>query len=119
MRTRLSLMAFALAAGLSAAADNSMKSLTGSYVTANRSFEVDPDPDDKRVRMYFELTEEAARDMYRAMNVKPIKNVCGLGEVMVKQKKNIACMHRVASDGHECVFVLNVASGDLENGFSC
>ena len=103
---------------LLAAMGEAPKDITGVYAIENRPFEVDPDPADTRKRIYFELHGDLAKEMYNSLKGEVHKDVCGLSGLRLKQMKNVVCM-KSPSGEHECVFVLNTESGDLESGYSC
>jgi hypothetical protein len=118
-RTLASVIALIISMLLTANAREPEKSIRGVYAIADRPFDVDPDPDDTRRRVYLELYGDVAKEMYRAIKGEVHRNVCGISGLRLKQTKNIVCMVKQPSNNYECVLVLNTQSGDIENGFSC
>ncbi|WP_148040955.1 hypothetical protein [Montanilutibacter psychrotolerans] len=91
--------------------------LDGNYVAKNGPFEVDPDPEDGGVRVYMSIKNEGARVMYEAMEGRASSNFCGDGDTLVKRAGNVICFK--SAGGYECVFALNMDSGELEDAAAC
>lgn len=94
------------------------KHLEGTYATENRSFEVDPDPLDQRKRVYLRLQGELAKEMYESMQGPVDKETCGIKGLRLKSAKSVNCFTEDSAT-YECVFVVNVENGSIENGFAC
>lgn len=91
--------------------------IDGDYVVRTGPFEVDPDPEDGRVRVYMSIKNDAAQVMYEAIEGRASNDFCGDRSALVKRAGGVACFKEANS--YECVFALNMDSGELESAAAC
>ncbi|WP_148040952.1 hypothetical protein [Montanilutibacter psychrotolerans] len=91
--------------------------VNGSYLVKTGPFEIDPDPEDRDVRVYLSLKSDGARAMYEAIEGGASNDFCGDKETWVKHAGDVICFKNAG--GYECVFALNMHNGKLENAAAC
>jgi hypothetical protein len=102
-----------------AASDPIYKKIEGEYKIAGRSI-LDPpenEPQNTHFKMYLRGT--AARDLYRAMQVKPIRDQCLDDGSMTKIIGGTQCTYRMYSKSHECSLAIDIKRQRIENAIVC
>lgn len=104
------LIALALVASPVLAADlEGFTKVTGDMTITSKNY-TDPGPNEKLDRVGFVLTGAAAKRIYHAMPVKPIKEACAVEGATQKTAGTLSCF-RENANSYTCMFGIVLANG--------
>jgi hypothetical protein len=93
------------------------KALTGTYSITAENY-LDPAPNENpSSHIRLQLTGQAARDLFRAMNVRESKDTCT--SAMSKQIGEMRCLRFSTPSRYECHFSVNLPRQTVELGVAC
>jgi len=101
------------------AASQEPQPLTGTYAIAGKEA-VDPPPDqpkDTHLQLY--LSGNAARDLYKAMKVKPVADECIGDGAQSKFEGGIACTMHAGGKQYECSLAIDIKNQKLDPVYAC
>lgn len=113
----LSLVVLALAAILHEAVAADWKQLKGTYAITAENY-LDPsegEPKDSHLR--FQLSGDAAKDLYRAMKVKEKLDECS--GTTAKEVGAMKCLFSRSEQTYMCHFAIDVMQQKIEHGIAC
>jgi hypothetical protein len=93
--------------------------LSGTYAFGGRTL-VDPPPGEPRnTHLYVVLEGSAARELYRRMNARAVRDECLDDGSLAKTVGRMQCTQLAHAKGYTCAFSLNLAEQKIEGGVVC
>ena len=103
---------------LAASADAATwKPLSGIYAITPESYLDPPEGEGPRSHFRLQLTGEAARDLYHAMDVEAQVDDCT--GAMAKNAGNMQCLYFEAEDRFDCHFSIDLRRQEIDYGVAC
>lgn len=93
--------------------------LTGQYGITGATVVDPPEGEEGNTRFRIHLTGNAAEDLYRSMNVKPVDDICLDDGSVSKMIGNMQCTYLKKTGQYECRFSIDVAKQKIDYGWAC
>ncbi len=98
---------------------DSYKDLSAEYYIGGATMLDSPESEPPDTHIYFRIEGDAARDIYKIMASKPIRNSCIDDGTLTKWAKNIQCDFNPMNSTYTCYFSVDVNSNAIGLGAVC
>lgn len=95
------------------------KSLSGRFAIGGKTLYDPPKGEPQNTHIYFVLTGEAARDLFRSMDVRAVRDACMSDGSLTKRLKELQCTRAVDGKSHTCWFGIDLKKQQITNGMVC
>ena len=100
-------------------AQESTKRLTGTYAVGGRTLIDPPAGEAKNTHLYVVLDGSAARDVYRAMSARAVRDACLDDGSFTKTLGAMQCTENAKAKRYTCAFAINLTEQKIEAGAVC
>ncbi len=95
------------------------KPLVGQYSVGGKTLYDPPDDEPKGTHMYVMLAGATAKDLFVAMRVPAVRDVCRNDGSLTKRVKEMRCTRSVNGKEYTCWFGIDVKNQRITNGVVC
>lgn len=100
-------------------AQESAKRLNGTYAIGGRTLVDPPAGEAKNTHLYVVLDGSTARDVYRAMNARAVRDACLNDGSFTKRVGQMQCTENAKMKRYTCAFAISIAEQKIEAGTVC
>jgi hypothetical protein len=93
------------------------KPLSGTYAVTAENYLDPSDEEPKNSHFRLQLSGNAAKDLYRALPGKPVKDLCTGGQA--KTSGELRCLYFKEQSAYECAFSIDLLESKVEYGVAC
>jgi hypothetical protein len=95
------------------------KSLSGKFAMGGKTLYDPPKGEPENTHIYFVLTGVAAKDLFKSMDVRAVRDLCIGDGSLTKRLKELQCTRGADGKGHTCWFGVDIKNQRITDGTVC